>query len=99
MNKILSKQFVRKVEAYVDDMPMKSEKADKRLTNLEETFQVFWEFSMYLNPSKCPFRVKLGIFLSFMVTQRGIEENSKKIRVNLEMSSPPTLGNSQWLKN
>ena len=41
---------------------------------------------MKLNPSKCAFRVSSGKFLSFMVSQRGVEANPDKIRAILKMS-------------
>ena len=43
---------------------------------------------MKLNPMKCSFEVRLRKVLGFMVNQRGIEANPKKISVLLEMSSP-----------
>ena len=43
---------------------------------------------MKLNSMKCAFGVGSGKFLGFMVNQRGIEANPKKIRALLEMSSP-----------
>ena len=43
---------------------------------------------MKLNPLKCAFGVRLGKFLGFMVNQREIEANPKKINALLEMSSP-----------
>ena len=36
---------------------------------------------MKLNPVKCAFRVSLGKFLGFMVSQRDIEANLKKVKV------------------
>ena len=41
---------------------------------------------MKLNPGKCAFRVLLGKFLGFMVSQRGVEANPDKIRAILEMT-------------
>ena len=41
-----------------------------------------------LNPSKCTFAVKAGMFLGFMVSQRGIETNPEKIQALLDMDSP-----------
>ena len=43
---------------------------------------------MKLNPLKCAFGVGLGKFLGFMVNQRGIEANPRKIKVLLERNSP-----------
>ena len=39
---------------------------------------------MKLNPGKCTFGVMVGKFLGFMVSQKGIEVNPKKIRVIIE---------------
>ena len=46
---------------------------------------------MKLNPSKCVFGVTAGKFLGFMVSQRGIEVNSEKVRVILELEPPRTV--------
>ena len=43
---------------------------------------------MKLKPLKCAFRIGSGKFLGFMVNQRKIEANPKKINALLEMSSP-----------
>ena len=43
---------------------------------------------MKLNPLKCAFRVSVGKFLRFMVTQRGIESSPTQIKAILEF---PTL--------
>ena len=42
---------------------------------------------MRLNPFKCMFGVASGNFLGFIVNERGIETNPKKIRVLLGMRS------------
>ena len=52
---------------------------------------------MKLNPSKCAFGVSSGKFLGFMVSQRGIEANPKKVKAILEMSSPRTVKEVQSL--
>ena len=46
---------------------------------------------MKLNPSKCVFGVTAGKFLGFMVSQRGIEVNSEKVRAILELEPPRTV--------
>ena len=45
------------------------------------------QYSMKLNSSKCTIGVSFGKFLGFMVSQRGIEANPKKVRAILDMSS------------
>ena len=46
---------------------------------------------MKLNPSKCVFGVTAGKFLDFMVSQRGMKVNSKKVRAILELEPPRTV--------
>ena len=43
---------------------------------------------MKLNPLKCAFRVSVGRFLGFMVTQRGIEANPTQLKAILQSSTP-----------
>ena len=52
---------------------------------------------MKLNPSKCAFGVSSGKFLGFIVSQKGIEANPKKVRAILEMCSPRTTKEVQYL--
>ena len=43
---------------------------------------------MKLNPNKCAFKVTVGKFLGFIVSQRGIEVNPDKVRVIMEITPP-----------
>ena len=52
---------------------------------------------MKLNPGKCVFRVALGKFLGFMVSQRGIEANPEKVQAIIDMASPRTVKEVQNL--
>ena len=52
---------------------------------------------MKLNPSKCAFGVVSGKFLGFMVSQRGIEANLKKVQAILNITSPKTVKEVQKL--
>nr|XP_023871516.1 uncharacterized protein LOC111984127 [Quercus suber] len=52
---------------------------------------------MKLNPSKCVFGVTVGKFLGFMVSQRGIEVNSEKIRAIMELKPPRMVKEVQSL--
>ena len=52
---------------------------------------------MRLNPMKCVFRVSSGKFLGFMVSQRGIEANPKKVEAILDMTSPRSVKEIQRL--
>ncbi|XP_057962233.1 uncharacterized protein LOC131153791 [Malania oleifera] len=76
------------MEAYVDDMLVKSLVAGQHYKDLRETFKLHRRYHMKLNPSKCVFGVSAEKFLGFMVTRRGIEANPEKIRALLEMEAP-----------
>ena len=52
---------------------------------------------MKLNPSKCAFKVSSGKFLGFIVSQRGIEANPKKVKAILKISSPRMIKEVQSL--
>ena len=67
------------MEVYINDMLVKSAAAPDHVTNLDQTFSIFRQTNMMLNPSKCTFAVRAGMFLGFMVSQRGIETNPEKI--------------------
>jgi hypothetical protein len=75
----LKTQTGKNVEAYVDDVVVKTTKEDKLITDLTETFANLGEFQWKLNPTKCVFGVPSGLLLGFMVGHRGIEANPAMI--------------------
>ena len=78
-------------------MLVKMKDKANHLDDLEETFKTLCQYRMKLNPSKCVFGVSSGKFLEFMVSQRGIEANSDKIKAILEMAPPKTVKEVQSL--
>ena len=58
------------------------------MKDLKEIFDTFHSYNMKLNLGKCAFGVMAGKFIGFMVSQRGIEANSDKIRAIMEMKPP-----------
>jgi hypothetical protein len=77
--KCLKSQIGKNVEAYVDDVVVKTTEEDKLITNLAETFANLREFQWKLNPTKCVFGAPSGLLLGFMVGHRGIEANPAKV--------------------
>ena len=67
------------VEAYVDDIVVKSKWANHLVADLEQTFAKLRANSIKLNPEKCVFGVPRGMLLGFIVSERGIEANPEKI--------------------
>ena len=73
----------RSVEAYVDDIVVKSRKADDLVADHRITFDCLRAKGVKLNPEKCVFGVPRGMILGFIVSQRGIEPNLRKSRPSL----------------
>ena len=67
------------VEAYVDDIIVKSRKIGDLVTNLKIIFDCLRAKGVKLNPEKCVFGVPRGMLLGFIVFQRGIEPNPEKV--------------------
>ena len=85
------------MEVYIDNMLVKSVKAELHITHLAEAFQVLKSYIMKLNPAKCAFGVSAGKFLGFIVYSRGIEANPDKIKVVLDMLPPSNNKDIQLL--
>ncbi|XP_022848768.1 uncharacterized protein LOC111371087 [Olea europaea var. sylvestris] len=89
---LVNKMFVdligKTMEVYVDNMLVKSLKADDHVMHLNDTFRTVKRYRMKLNPLKCAFSVAFGKFLGYMVNQRGIKANLEKINTLLELRSP-----------
>jgi ribonuclease HI len=79
MNHVFGEHIGRTVEAYVDDIIVKTKKASDLLSDLETTFKCLRAKGVKLNPEKCVFGVPRGMLLGFIVFERGIEANPEKI--------------------
>jgi hypothetical protein len=66
-------QLHRNVEAYVDNVVIKTRESSDLIADLEETFSSLRRFRWKLNPTKCVFGVPSGKLLGFIVSNRGIE--------------------------
>ena len=60
------------MEVYIDDMLVKSVKAELHIAHLAESFWVLKNYNMKLNLTKCAFGVSTKKFLGFIVNSRGI---------------------------
>jgi hypothetical protein len=69
----------RNVEAYVDDIVVKSREADDLVPDLRIAFDCLRAKGVKLNPEKCIFGVPRGMLLGFIVSQQGIEPNPEKV--------------------
>jgi hypothetical protein len=85
------------MEVYVDNMLVKSLLPQDHTFDLHKAFTTLKKYGMKLNPSKCAFGVSSGKFYGYMVSSRGIEANSEKMQVVLDMQSPKNLKQLQKL--
>ncbi|KAM1957687.1 hypothetical protein ACFX15_003164 [Malus domestica] len=97
VNSMFAEQIGKIMEVYVDDMLVKSKHVDQHIANLSETFTILNRYQIRLNPNKFAFGVGSGKFLSFMISQRGIEANPKKIKAILDIKEPVTSKDIQSL--
>ncbi|KAL2486221.1 Integrase catalytic domain-containing protein [Abeliophyllum distichum] len=97
VNKVFGGLIKNVIEAYVDDMVVKSAESKDHVTDLHKVFNVSRQNKLKLNLEKCVFVAAWGKFLGFMITQRGIKANPDKIKAILEMKSPISRKDAQSL--
>jgi hypothetical protein len=85
------------VEAYMDDVVIRTRNPDGLIADLEEMFSSLCRFRWKLNPTKCVFGVPSGKLLGFIVSNRGIEANHVKILAITDMGDPATIKDVQKL--
>jgi hypothetical protein len=90
-------QLHRNVEAYVDDVVIKTRNPDNLIAGLEETFSSLHKFRWKLNPTKCIFGVPSGKLLEFIINKWGIEANPVKIMAIIDMEASTTIKDVQKL--
>jgi hypothetical protein len=87
MQHVFGDHIGRTVEAYVDDIVVKTRKADGLVGDLRITFGCLRANGVKLNPEKCVFGMPRGMLLGYIVSPRGIEANPEKIAA-LERMGP-----------
>ena len=85
---VLEGQIGCNVEAYIDDIIVKSKSSIDLINDLKETFNNLRKNKMMLNPNKCTFGISPGKLLGYLVSQCGIEANPKKVKAIKDMQSP-----------
>jgi hypothetical protein len=80
-------RFRRPRRANLDDIVVKTRKADDLVSDLRVAFDCLRANGVKLNPEKCVFRVSRGMLLGYIVSQRGIEPNPEKV-TSLERMGP-----------
>src|SRR3954468_15308267 len=73
-------QLHRNMEAYMDDIVVKTKDGPTLVQDLEDTFANLRKINLKLNSEKCIFGVPAGKLLGFFVSQHEIEANPDKIK-------------------
>ena len=84
-------QLHRNIEAYMDDIVVKTKDRSILIQDLEETFANLCKINLKLNPEKCVFGAPSGKLLGFFVSHRGIEANPDKIKAIEHIQAPKTV--------
>jgi hypothetical protein len=87
MQHVFGDHIGRTVEAYVDDIVVKTRKADDLVGDLRIAFGCLRANRVKLNPEKCVFGVLRDMLLGYIVWHRGIEANPEKVAA-LERMGP-----------
>jgi hypothetical protein len=94
---VFKPQIGRNIQAYVNDLIVKSSDKASHVKDLVETFTNMRRASLKLNPEKCVFGVTKGKILGCLISAKRIEANPDKIRVIREMEEPKTKKDIQKL--
>ena len=97
MQTILGSQLGCNVEAYINDIVVKTRYKDSLIQDLHETFENLHRVNFKLNPDKCVFGVPSGKLLGFLVSHWGIEANPDKIQAIKRMEAPKRVKDVQRL--
>jgi hypothetical protein len=87
MQHVFGDHIGRTVEAYVDDIIVKTRKADDLVSDLNIAFGCLRANGVKLNPETCVFGVPRSMLLGYIVSQRGIDANPEKVAA-LERMGP-----------
>jgi hypothetical protein len=85
------------MEAYVDDVVIKTHEDEGLISDLAETFDNLRKFKMKMNPDKCTFGEPSGKLLGYMVSCHGIDPNLEKVMAITKMKPPESLQDVQML--
>jgi hypothetical protein len=97
MQECLEDQIGQNIHAYMDDIAVMSKQKDNLIADLQEMFNNLGSYTMMLKPTKCVFWMPTGQLLGFIVSHRGIEVNSEKIKAILDISRSNDLMDVQQL--
>jgi ribonuclease HI len=94
---VFKPQIGRNIQAYINDLIVKSANWASHVSDLAETFANMRRAGLKLNPKKCVFGITKGKILGCLIFAKRIEANPDKIRAIREMEEPKTKKDIQKL--
>lgn len=98
MTIVLDDLIHNSVECYIDDIVVKTKNRLQHQDDLRVVFNRLRQHQLKMNPLKCAFAVQSGVFLGFIVHNRGIEISPKNIRVFTKLPPPTDLNKLKKLQ-
>jgi hypothetical protein len=84
------------VEVYIDDIVVKSASLNSHLADLRPAFEKMRRYGLKMNPLKCAFGVSAGKFLGFIVHEKCVEIDPKKVESIKKVQAPICKKELQW---
>jgi citrate lyase gamma subunit len=69
MQHVFGDHIRQTVEAYIDDIAVKTRKVDNLVNDMRIAFDCLWANRVKLNPEKCVFGVPRGMLLGYIGSQ------------------------------
>ena len=88
MNAIFHYMLGHHIEVYIDDIVVKSKRANEHVDHLRKSFERMRHHHLKFNPLKCAFGVHARNFLGYLVHQRGIEVDRNKAKAFALANAP-----------
>ena len=76
------------LEVYIDDIVIKSAGLDHHLADLRLALERMRRYGLKMNPLKCAFSVLAGKFLGFIIHEKGIEIDPKRVEAMKKVEAP-----------
>ena len=76
------------LEVYIDDIVIKSAGLDHHLADLRLALERMRRYGLKMNPLKCAFEVSAGKFLGFIIHEKGIEIDPKRVETMKRVEAP-----------
>ncbi|GKA51482.1 reverse transcriptase domain-containing protein [Tanacetum coccineum] len=80
IDKVFNHQLGRNIEVNADDIVIKSNVEEEMLADIKETLDGLRAINLKLNPKKCSFGIKEGIFSGHLITKQGIKASPLKVK-------------------